>query len=219
MSVRRIPKNYSNVTGLGFSKKAESPFFESTLERDCLTVLDFDPNVLTYDVQPVRIPWMDARGNERHYTPDVLIQYHPNSCSFSQRDTILCEVKYRSDMLKRWDELKPKFKAGIRYANDRGWRFKVLTDSEIRTNHMKNARFLLPYLNQDLDDSHAKMLIHRLIELRETSIQALIASVFNNKWAQAELIPSVWYLIASRRIATDLNQPLTMSSSIWLGEN
>ena len=192
--------------------------FESTLERDLLTLLDFDGNVLTYDVQPVTVPWIDRNGKERIYTPDVLIQYRPRSCSYSYKDTILCEVKYRSDLLKRWNEFYPKFKAAIRYANDRGWRFKILTDQEIRTHYMENARFLLPYLNQELDDSHARMLLQRLVDLRETSIQGLIASVFNDKWSQAELIPSVWYLIATRRIAVNLHEPLTMSSTVWLGD-
>ncbi|MBF4343943.1 heteromeric transposase endonuclease subunit TnsA, partial [Vibrio anguillarum] len=41
MSVRTIPKNYRNLTGLAASTKAEKPFFESTLERDFLTLLEF----------------------------------------------------------------------------------------------------------------------------------------------------------------------------------
>lgn len=216
MSVRQIPKNYRNLTGLGASDKANMPFFESTLERDCLTILDFDPNVLTYDVQPVSVPWTDCKGKERLYTPDTLIQYYSGTCSFSSFDTVLCEVKYRNDIQKNWEELKLKFKAAIKYAKDRKWRFKLFTEKEIRTSYMENARFLLRYKNQEFDDAHAQMLLHRLAEMRESTIEALICAVFNDKWAQAELIPSVWFLIANRRIATDLTIPLTMSSKIWL---
>lgn len=218
MSVRQIPKNYCNLTGLGASSKANKPFFESTLERDCLTILNFDCNVLTYDVQPVSVPWVDSKGKSRTYTPDVLIQYHTGTCSYSSVDTVLCEVKYRSDIQKNWEEFKPKFKAAIGYANDRKWRFKLFTEKEIRTSYMENARFLLPYLNQDLDDAHVQMLLHNLTEMRECTAEALICTVFNDKWAKAELLPSLWYLIADRRIATDLTIPLTMSSSIWLGK-
>ncbi|MBF4318472.1 heteromeric transposase endonuclease subunit TnsA, partial [Vibrio anguillarum] len=48
------------------------------------------------------------------------------------------------------------------------------------------------------------------------SIEALIKAIFNDRWAQAELVPTLWYLIASGRVCTDLNIPLTMSSNIWL---
>ncbi len=218
MSVRQIPKNYRNLTGLATSQKSEKPFFESTLERDCLTLLDFDKNVITYNVQPVIIPWLTEDEQRRTYTPDTLIQYLPGTCPFSSKDTILCEVKYRSDIQKNWVEYKPKFKAAIKYANDRGWRFKLLTEMEIRTHYMENARFLLEYRKRELDDSHAQLLLHRMMELRESTVAALIASVFQEKWAQAELVPSVWYLIAEKRISTDLTKPLTMSSAIWLGD-
>jgi hypothetical protein len=216
MSVRVIPKNYRNLTGLASSNKADGAFFESTLERDFITIVEFDTNVMNYDVQPVRIDWIDAKGKARRYTPDVLVHYIPNHCSFSSSDSILCEVKYRSDIEKNWSELKPKFRAAIRYANKNGWRFKLFTENEIRTTFMENARFLQPYLNQKLDSSHETLLLNRLLIMRECSIEGMIKSIFNDKWAQAELIQSLWFLIASRRVSTDLSIPLTMSSHIWL---
>ena len=82
---------------------------------------------------------------------------------------------------------------------------------------MENARFLQPYLSESLDESHEALLLEQLISFRECSVDALIKSIFNDKWAQAELIQSLWWLIASRRVSTDLNEPLTMSSRIWIG--
>lgn len=215
MSVRKIPKNYRNLTGLASSDKSTSAFFESTLERDCLALLEFDTNVEYYDVQPVCIEWTDTNGKNRTYTPDVLITYCRNFDGYKPYSTVLCEIKYRSDIKKNWDELKPKFKAAISYAKAHGWRFKVLTETEIRTAFMENARFLLPYLNNELDESYEFLLRTKLLELRESTIDALLNSVFQDKWSQAELIPCLWQLIAMRRISTDLTQPLTMSSKIW----
>lgn len=216
MSVRAIPKNYRNLTGLAHSVKTEGAFFESSLERDFLTLIEFDTNVHSYDVQPVCISWTDETGKSREYTPDVLVQYYPQRCAYSSADIILCEIKYRSDIEKNWSELKPKFKAAIRYAKRNGWRFKLFTEDEIRTVLMENARFLQSYLKQPLDDSHEALLLDRLLVMRDCTIEELIKSIFNDKWAQAELIQSLWYLVASRRISTDLNLPLTMSSRIWL---
>nr|WP_308029745.1 hypothetical protein [Neisseria lactamica] len=38
---------------------------------------------------------------------------------------------------------------------------------------------------------------------------------FQDEYNQAKLLPVLWYLIAERKIGADLNQPLTMQSSIW----
>lgn len=216
MSVRQIPKNYRNVTGRASSQKTKAGFFESTLERDLLTLFEFDKNVISFDVQPVSIQWIDSERKHRTYIPDVLVQYRSGFCPFSPRDTILCEVKYRDDIRKNWEVLKPKFRAAIRYANKMGWRFKLMTEREIRTIYMENARFLLPYLHRESDEQYAELLVKHLRSMSFCTIEELIKAIFFDKWSQAELIPTLWNMIAAGEIRTDLNIPLTMSASIWL---
>lgn len=213
MSVRTIPKNYRNLTGLAASSKADKPFFESTLERDFLTLLEFDKDVISYDVQPVKILWLDIDGRSRTYTPDVLASYAIKKHS---KQIVLYEVKYRSDLKDNWLELKSKFKAAISYANSMGWKFKLMTEVEIRTIYMENARFLLPYLRGDVNEEHSEMLLRQLVQMRQCSIDALLKAIFNDRWSQAELVPTLWFLVASGRVSTDLNLPLTMASEIWL---
>jgi hypothetical protein len=63
MPVRKIPKNYRGVTGLVASElNAKQTAFESTLERDFMLLVEFDPNVLSYEEQPVRIDYLSADG-------------------------------------------------------------------------------------------------------------------------------------------------------------
>jgi hypothetical protein len=130
---------------------------------------------------------------------------------------VIYEIKYRDDLKENWSEYKPKFRAAIRFAKANDMRFKLVTEIEIRTNKMENARFLLPFLNKGLDETHEVLLLEQLEQLRECSVEDLLVSIFHDKWARAELIPSLWYLVGCRRIATDLNLPLTMDSRIWLG--
>jgi len=217
MSVRTIPKNYRNLTGLANSQKANDAFFESSLERDFLTMIEFDSCIESYDVQPVCISWVDSNGRKRKYTPDVLLSYISGRSSFSNSNIVLCEIKYRSDIQKNWEGLKPKFKAAIRYAKEQGWRFKLFTENEIRTTYMENARFLQPYLRDALNESHEELIFGALHSMRECSVEQLIKSLFNDKWAQAEILPSLWWLIAAKRVNLDLNLPITMSSRIWIG--
>ena len=74
MPIRTIPKNYRNVTGVAANSKAEGKaMFESTLERDWLTLLQFSAEVERFEVQPVKVLWFDDKGKERSYTPDVLV--------------------------------------------------------------------------------------------------------------------------------------------------
>ena len=68
MPVRTIPKNYRNVTGIAASPKAGGAAqFESTLERDFLSLLEFSPEVEVIDPQPVKIEWLDTNDRQRSY--------------------------------------------------------------------------------------------------------------------------------------------------------
>ena len=112
MPVRKIPKNYRNVTGVASHHKATGrAMFESTLERDFLTLLEFDPAVESFEVQPVTVHWLDESDKERIYTPDVLAYFHS-----THHPTTLYEVKYRSELKELWPELKPKFRAALQFA-------------------------------------------------------------------------------------------------------
>lgn len=212
MPVRKIPKNYRNVTGRAASNKAEgAAAFESTLERDFITLLEFSPQVKGFEVQPVTINWVDDKGLARRYTPDVLVHY-------STTDMLpeLVEVKYRQDLERYWVDLKPRLKAGIRFACTQGWRFKIMSELEIRTPLLNNARFLLPFLrNGPPPEADMDLLFSKLKQLGQSTPQFLTTAIFQDEWRRAQLISTVWYLVAKRIIGADLDQPVTMTSTIW----
>ncbi|AMP02138.1 tnsA endonuclease C terminal family protein [Collimonas arenae] len=178
-------------------------------------VLEFDLNVQQFEVQPVQIDWSDSEGQPRRYTPDVLVEYRRDIVPAKNFRPMLCEVKYREDLREEWAEIRPKLKAGFKYAKQHGWRFKIFTEEEIRTPYLDNARFLLTYMRQELNEVHAELLLGRLSEMREADPNSLGSAVFRDRWARAELLPALWHLIANRRIGTDLGLPLTMFSRIW----
>ncbi|MDW7645230.1 MAG: TnsA endonuclease N-terminal domain-containing protein [Desulfuromonadales bacterium] len=129
MPVRKIPKNYRNITGrIAVSDGSEPKGFESSLERDFLILLDFDITVVRFEEQPATISYNDQEGRARTYTPDVLAFYRTDIPFSRKRVPCLFEVKYREDLKKGWKEFRPKFKAAIRYAKKRGWKFKIITE-------------------------------------------------------------------------------------------
>lgn len=214
MPVRKIPKNYRNVTGIAAHGKADGPAaFESTLERDFIELLEFDPSVVTFEVQPITLDWRDDDGAERHYTPDVLVTLYGNDGANPSR--ILYEVKYRSELKRDWANLRPKFKAAIHYAKANGWRFKLVTEVEIRTPYLQNARFLLHFLRQAPPSTgDQQRLLVQLSCLEQTTPTDLLAALSDDQWEQARLLPVLWYLVASQNVDADLEQALTMDSSI-----
>lgn len=210
MSVRKIPKSFRNVTGIIASSKAlDEPRFESTLERDLLTLLDFDSKVLGFEVQPLVIPWKDCAGKRHTYTPDVHVIY-------ANQQNIIYEIKYRSELLKEWANLKPKFKGAVHFCRKRGWRYKIMTEVEIRTPYLENVKFLNPFLKQS---SPKEGDIHRILEalacLGKSTLSDLLNALTIDQWKQASLMPALWILVAKGKIGANLQNKLTMSSPIW----
>lgn len=213
MPVRQIPKSYRNVTGIVASAKAAGQAqFESTLERDFLTLLEFSPDVRQFEVQPVALLWHDG-SRERRYTPDVLVHFKERH---GHRPTsLLYEVKYRSDLREQWLELKPRFRAGIRFARAQGWRFKLVTETEVRTPYLDNARFLLPFVRRGPPPADDMDLLDRtLVELGKAEVQELLRAACRDEWNRARLMPALWYLVGTFQLGTDLHAPLTMKSHI-----
>ncbi|QHG88224.1 TnsA endonuclease N-terminal domain-containing protein [Xanthomonas sp. NCPPB 1638] len=214
MPVRKIPKNYRNVTGITAARKADGPAqFESTLERDFLTLLEFSPEVRLFEVQPVALSWRDGI-RERRYTPDVLVRFqHQHG---AEPTPLLYEVKYRTDLRADWAELRPKFRAAVRFAKAQGWRFKLITEREIRTPYLDNARFLLPYVLQVPPPAEDMDLLDEALQaLREADVEGLLQAASRDEWTRARLMPAAWYLVGIRHFSADLHAPLTMHSRLW----
>lgn len=210
---RKIPIGTRSVTGT----MPGGARYESTLERDLLYILLFDINIDSFVPQPVTIEYADAEGKRHTYTPDILIHHRTDISPAKKLPIILGEVKYRDDLRENFKEYRPKFKAAIRYAKERGWQFRIFTEREIRTPFLQNAKFLLPYKKPDPYPAYdyTNLILVKLHEFRETDVETLLVSIYRDKWNQAELLPIIWHLIAIRRIGNDLGVPITMRSRIW----
>ena len=105
MVARVIPMNYRNITGSVSLKQTKqsrtSIAFESSLERDFISLLDASDDVISIEEQPVTIRYtLPNEQRSRTYTPDTLFTHKSGS-------KVLCEVKYRTDLFEHWTILKP----------------------------------------------------------------------------------------------------------------
>ncbi|MES2040103.1 MAG: TnsA endonuclease N-terminal domain-containing protein [Pseudomonadota bacterium] len=210
MPVREIPIGTRAVTGRHARSGAR---YESSLERDFYELISSDSEVASIDWQPVKITYRCAQGKVRRYTPDALIVYKKNPVTGLAPMPLLVEVKYREDYRLNFHEFKERFCAARKYAREHGWRFKVVTEREIRTVRFSNIRFLSGFKDRRANENYVKVIKQILISEHGTTFNKLLYDVAGeDRWKQAEVTPTVWYLIANGQIVTDLTIPISTSS-------
>jgi len=210
--VRPIKLSRRSFTGR-IAMDGGSATFESTLERDWLVVLDFDKTVAELREQPFTLIY-DTPGGKRKYTPDVMAKFNTVT---GKVDTIVYEVKPREELRANWARYECRFRAAIRHCKSQGWRFRIVTEREIRTPFLDNAKFLRRYRNLQRDSLFAGQLLYSLKALGETTPQALLAAAYWTTETKMAALPTLWKLLAEREICTDFNCSITMASPIWLG--
>lgn len=207
---RIIPRNHRTLTGfIHGSNDGLYSGFESSLERDALILIEFNTSITRYLSQPRSFNYFHDKKN-RKYTPDIFIEYDNGR-------KLYIEVKYREDIKKDWDILKPKFKAAIEeLATEENTRFKIWSEKEIRTPLLKNATFLLPYRHRSFENYQLEMIKKVVSRFSETTPEDLIRICSSNLETRAEFLNTLWYALSNQIIKADLTRPLTMKSPIWM---
>jgi hypothetical protein len=185
--------------------------YESSLERDWLMALDFDWRVQRIQEQPYTLTYL-LDGKRRRYTPDVLAVFEEDGV---QR-TVVYEVKAHEDLRENWVAQRPRYKAAVADCRARGWRFRIVTERDIRTPYVNNIKFLRRYRDLKEQQMHRTALMYTLHALGETTPQALLAATWGDNERRLAALPELWRLVARREIAAALHDPLTMATSIWL---
>lgn len=221
MPARKIGMSSVKNTGRFPTRKASSSqAFESLLERDFMTLLEYDTRVHSFAAQPITLRWVEADGTQRRYTPDVVVTYKPWLAS---RDpslvTTLFEVKPREVLTNNWAEFKPRFKGATAWTKKMGYRFRIVTEKEIQTPYLENVRFLLRFRSDmptDTASKHQQNLVLKTVQQLGTSTPwQLLERITPVPDQQAEFVPWIWYLINCNAIGCDLSLPLHMNSPIW----
>jgi hypothetical protein len=209
--VRRVPISTRSLTG-----EVNGQEFESALERDLMLLMFWSRLVDSFQSQPVCIEYRDSLGKRRNYTPDLLVTFHPQEQR--QPKPLLIEVKYRKDLIANLAELKPKFRAARRFARERGWTFKIMTEVEIRTPYLDNVRFLWRYRDSHWTTTHYDRLRQTLREMEEAEVNTLLAAAYTSQSLRDEALWTLWAMVAIKVVKCDLTAPLTMNTRVWLDE-
>ena len=208
MPVRKIPKNYLGVTG-GFSSRKNGRMigFESLLEKDLFILLEYDDQVESFEEQPVRVP-LDGRA--KSYVPDVLIRFASRDGQKRTRKPILAEVKTTEDLAKNKKKYAKKFAAAKKLATDNGWIFEKRSEKEIRCSRLNFLKFLREYHSIEPDEADKQKILKKLNELGgSATYNELLSSLCDTDDQKLITIPTIWHLIATKKIETDLNQAIS----------
>lgn len=129
---------------------------------------------------------------------------------------ILVEVKYRTDLIKDWQVLKPKFKAARKFAADKNWQFRILTEVEIKTQLLDNIKFMRLFRRHRFTIEQIRLVMNKLTELEVCTPEQLLKSITDDIGEQGHLLPVIWQLVAAHEIGVEWNKPINMSTNLYL---
>ena len=204
MPARKIPKNHLFVTGrYASAKNGEMRDFESLNEKDYLILLDFDPTVASFEVQPVKIP---VPGVPRGYIPDVLVHFHPDE-SEQTRPSLLVDVKHTTDLAKNAVKYAPKFEAARLFAKERGWEFQIIDETTIRTPYLSNLKFLRAFKGRLPEPSQIETIV-RTLSNGSLTFNEVLDSLASSDQEKLSWIPVIWHMVITQLILADLQRPI-----------
>jgi hypothetical protein len=213
--VRKIPRSHCSLTGIhAGGPGGRGVAFESSLERDFITLQLFDPDVLAIEEQPVEIRYEAGNGRTARYVPDFLVHYRRPG-----RFPALFEVKYSVELAAKRKEFRARFEAARTYAAARGWEFRVATEHDIRNARLENAKFLVPFRRRGADPGRCARILRVLGAQGAMPISVLLETAWPDARERQFGTHCLWHLISGYRVAADLDRPLTMESVVDAGKD
>ena len=156
---------YNNYKrGFYESEKAGKIFYRSSLELKAYILLDYDPKVDIFTIEPVRIPYF-FNDEKRYYIPDIKVCY-------SSGDNNLIEVKLMKEL--NWEINKVKFVAAREFCRKNQMLFKIMTDTYLEKAIAKRGE-LLEHLNSYLGQDNKQPSSSKESKNVDEKVQRLIS--------------------------------------------
>jgi hypothetical protein len=203
MSVRKITnKGGKKVIGKFPSLKMKSLVcWESQIERDYIYLLEFDPAVVSYAEQPLRISY-HLDGKEHRYTPDFLVNRADKN--------LIVEVKREEEAQK--EEMLHLFRIISAICARDNYEFVVVTDTMIRVQpRLDNIKLLTRYQRIPIHDPQYQIICYELFSKRSEVRFSELVQFFASRNIGKQVVFSLLYRSV---LAVDLMQPITVESVV-----
>lgn len=183
-------------------KMDELIWSESQLELDYIYLLEFDPEVLSFQEQPFPI-FYERAGKRHRYTPDFLVE----------RPTGIQLVEVKTEEQRTKEKNVYLFNAVTPVIRWRGYEFLIATERMIRAQpRLENIKLLTKYSRTPIDPHH-QTYCHELLGRNQKLSLDQVIRFFGAKGEGAQVIYSLLY---HGFLSTDLTVPLGPNSVVWL---
>lgn len=204
MSVRKITnKGGKKIIGKFPSlKMGRLICWESQIERDYIYLLEFDPAVISYAEQPLRVSY-HLDGKERHYTPDFLVKRTDKS--------LIVEVKQEDEAQKEENQHLFQIISAICARNN--YEFVLVTDSMIRVQpRLDNIKLLTRYQRTPINDPHYQIICYELFSKNPEVCLSDVTQFFALRDIGKQVVFSLLYWGV---LAVNLMQPIEADSIVY----
>ncbi|GLX70799.1 TnsA endonuclease N-terminal domain-containing protein [Paenibacillus glycanilyticus] len=171
-------------------------FGESLLERDFVRFCNFQPEILKIEYQPLRLKY-NYKRRARSYTPDFLL-------TDVEGEMTIVEVKPSHEVNNPENVIK--FEVAKIYCQEKGWRFKVVTELDLRKGCFStNINLLLDVMRLEIAAQDMVIVYDQLKKVAPCSIKELRQLINEDDGIGLALFTAIVYkLLLDRYIYTDL---------------
>lgn len=199
------PSKKGSFRGYLPSRKCdEMVSWESLLEKDFIKILDFDPSIEKIQSQPKKIDYR-YKGKLHKYFPDFL-------AVTKDKHTFLFEVK-PEDKLDD-EKNKVKFEVGKIFCEKKGWKFKVVTEKDIRKGFLIQNLDKIRKIDERTTKQSTIMQIYRYLEVNGKCKIRDIRKNFSNIIANAEIDANLYFMIYNHYFEIDLINEILSEETI-----
>lgn len=207
MGAREVSNRGGNTIGYfpSITMKQQIPY-ESTIERDKITLEDFKAEVRAIIAQPLVIPYQ-YHNKTVTYTPDLLVQ--------TVSKCILIECK-PAELVETEDNQR-KFDEARKWCEQHRFEFEVVTDEQIRAGfRLKNVKRLTQYARHTISPQ-MKSRTYGILQAapKPLSIEELAIQIAPHNFGSA--LSCILHLAYYHQIDMDLDkEKISNSSLVWL---
>lgn len=217
MQARKLGNHGGNVTGSFPSQvKGEKVLYQSTIERDYVYVLKFDPTVITYRAQPMVILGTDDEGNTHRYTPDFLV------VRTNRKEIVECKPE---ELLSHPHTLQ-QIQLGEAWAEANNHDFVIVTDTDLRKDHtLANLKLLWRYCRTTVPTAMLASCIACLKaqpkDMAFEDVARLLASIADSPEMQQPYrqAPFIYSMLFHHILQADLTKPISPATILWLSSS
>lgn len=210
---RVIPRKHTSIRARVPLRSPSGPQeTESQLETDLVVQLSFSPRVYDLITQPI-IEYVDPAGQSRRYTPDVYVELYPDADGDVRY--YMLEAKMADDLQENWSDYQLAFDAARAWCATNHAQFRIVTDREIRTEYLTNAKFFTRFVDLD-PDSAAMDMIWSLTEAGATTVANAISAMREAGINEPDARTAIERAVANFYIACDLTAPFTDASVLFV---